>query len=105
MPATLLYEDDTAIAIPDLHPLAAIHILIIPKTHIASMNEVTPEQGALLSQLLFTARKLAADQTIGAGYRLVINTGQQGGQSIFHLHIHLLGGQALGAGLMTRGLQ
>ena len=106
LPANILYEDDQAIAIADLHPLAKVHILVIPKTHIASMNELLPEHSMLLSELLLTARKIAFEQGIGDdGYRLVINTNANGGQTIFHLHVHLLGGAPLGADLMTRGLR
>lgn len=106
LPANILYEDDQAIAIADLHPLAKVHILIIPKMHIASMNELLPEQSILLGQLLLTARKIAFEQGIGEdGYRLAINTNANGGQTIFHLHIHLLGGSPLGVDLLTRGLR
>lgn len=103
--AQFLYKDERVIAIPDLHPLSAIHILVIPKKHIASLNEFTPEQNAVLGDLLLAARKVAFEQGIGeSGYRLVINTNRGGGQTIFHLHIHLLAGAPLGAGLMVRGL-
>jgi histidine triad (HIT) family protein len=102
--ATILYEDEQAIAIQDAHPLTPVHILVIPKIHIASLNEITPEQSSLLGQLLLTARKIAFAQGIGeSGYRLVINTGTGGGQSVFHLHIHLLAGAPVE--LLTRGLR
>jgi Diadenosine tetraphosphate (Ap4A) hydrolase and other HIT family hydrolases len=105
LPATILYEDELAIAIQDLHPLTPVHVLVIPKQHIASLNEITPEQNALLGELLLTARKIAFAQGIGeTGYRVVINTGAGGGQSVFHLHIHVLGGASMGADLLTRGL-
>jgi histidine triad (HIT) family protein len=105
-PATLLYEDEQVIAIPDLHPLAATHILVISKVHIASLNDFTPDQSSLLGELLLTARKIAFAQGIGeSGYRIVINTNAGGGQTVFHLHIHLLAGAPFSAGLITRGLQ
>jgi histidine triad (HIT) family protein len=106
LPADILYENEQAIAIQDLHPLTPVHILIIPKTHIASLNDITPEQSKLLGDLLLTARKLAFAQGIGeAGYRVVINTGAGGGQSVLHLHIHVLGGAKIEAELLTRGLR
>ena len=105
LPADIVYEDEQTIAIQDLHPISPVHILIIPKTHIASLNEMTELQDALLGQLLLTARKIAREQGIGEGYRLVINTGLKGGQTVFHLHIHLIGGAPLGADLLTRGLR
>lgn len=106
IPAKILYEDDLAVVIPDLHPLAPIHLLVLPKQHIASLNEFSETQKALLGDLLFIARKAAFEQGIGeSGYRLVINTNAGGGQTIFHLHIHILAGAVLGAELMTRGLQ
>jgi len=105
IPVQVLYEDDLVIAIPDLHPLAEKHILVIPKIHIANLNEFTPEQNAWLGDLLLSARKVAFQQGIGeSGYRLVLNTNRGGGQSIFHLHIHLLAGGTLGPGLMVKGL-
>ena len=106
IPAAILYEDELLIAIPDRNPIAPEHILLIPKTHYDSLNEVPESEEVLISHLLFTARKIAIDQGIGAsGYRLVVNTGKQGGQSVFHLHVHLLGGKPLGVDLITRGLQ
>jgi histidine triad (HIT) family protein len=106
LPADILYEDEQAIAIQDLHPLTPVHILVIPKVHIASLNAVTPEQSTLLGELLLTARQLAFAQGIGeAGYRIVINTGAGGGQSVFHLHIHVLGGAKIEADVLTRGLR
>ncbi|MHC1739683.1 MAG: histidine triad nucleotide-binding protein [Anaerolineaceae bacterium] len=106
IPAVILYEDELAIVIQDLHPLTPVHILVIPKEHIASMNEVIPEQSDMLGQLLLLARKIAFEQSIGTeGYRIVINTGVKGGQTVFHLHIHVLGGAPIETNLLTRGLQ
>ncbi len=106
LPAAILYEDEQAIAIQDARPLTPVHILVIPKVHIPSLNDITPEQSGLLGQLLLTARKIAFDQGIGEnGYRLVINTGSGGGQTVPHLHVHLLGGAPVEANLLTRGLR
>lgn len=103
--AVFLYEDDRMIAIRDAHPLAPFHILIIPKKHIPSLNRVNEEDESLLSDLIIKARDLAFANGNGEnGYRVVINTGIKGGQTVFHLHVHLLGGVALDPELMSRGL-
>lgn len=105
-PANILYEDDLLVVIEDLHPLAPLHLLVIPKQHFDSINQLKVGQEELLGKLLFAARKIAFKKGIGeSGYRLVINTGRQGGQTVSHLHIHLLGGSPLGVDLLTRGLQ
>jgi histidine triad (HIT) family protein len=106
LPAAILYEDQEMVVIQDAHPLAPIHILVIPRKHITSMNEVTAEDETLLVKLLLKARELAFEKGIGeSGYRIAINTGQGGGQTIFHLHVHLLGGSPVDANLLTRGLK
>ena len=105
IPSEPVYEDESAIVIRDLHPLAPIHLLVIPKQHYASLNEIPESEPETLGKLLFLARKVAFDQGIGeSGYRTVINTGADGGQSVFHLHIHILGGGRVGVDLMTKGL-
>jgi len=96
-PAKILYEDDEIIAFPDINPSAPVHILIIPKKHIKSANELEAENQVLLGKMILTAKKLAKENKIDqSGYRLVINTGKDGGQIIEHLHLHLLGGKKLG---------
>jgi len=105
LPADFLYEDEEAFVIRDLHPLTPVHLLVIPKAHIASLNEASPEHKVLLADLLFLARRQAAEQGIGDGYRVVINTGAKGGQSVFHLHVHVLGGALISADQLTRGLR
>ena len=96
-PAKIIYEDDKIIAFPDINPSAPVHILIIPKKHIKSANELKAEDQALLGKMILTAKKLAKENKIDqSGYRLVINTGKDGGQIIEHLHLHLLGGKKLG---------
>lgn len=105
IPSEPVYEDENAIVIRDLHPLAPIHLLVIPKQHFASLNEIPESEPETLGKLLFLARKVAFDKGIGeSGYRTVINTGADGGQSVFHLHIHILGGGRVGVDLMTKGL-
>lgn len=96
-PANILYEDDEMIAFPDINPSAPVHILIIPKKHIKSANELEAKDQALLGKMILTAKKLAKENKIDqSGYRLVINTGKDSGQIIEHLHLHLLGGKKLG---------
>lgn len=96
IPADIVYEDEQVLAFRDIAPQAPTHILIIPRKHIASINEAEPEDQAVLGKLLLSARHLAqAEGLSDAGYRLVINTGEHGGQTVFHIHLHLLGGRAL----------
>jgi histidine triad (HIT) family protein len=97
IPAKKLFEDDRAIAFRDIHPQAPTHILVVPKKHIASLAEAgADEDGALLGHLLATVRELARSEGLSGGYRTVINTGADGGQTVDHLHLHLLGGRAMG---------
>lgn len=91
-----LYQDEHVTAFRDINPQAPLHVLVIPNKHIVSLNEAAVEDQALLGHLLLTAAKLAEQEGIaGSGYRLVTNTGPNGGQSVFHLHLHLLGGRKL----------
>lgn len=106
LPAAILYEDERMIVIQDAHPLAQLHFLVIPRKHIDSMNQVSEADEELLSKLLVKAREFAFQQGIGeSGYRLAINTGAGGGQTVFHLHVHLLGGKPVEPHLLTRGLK
>lgn len=92
----IIYQDETVTAFKDIGPQAPTHILIIPNKHIASLDKAQPEDQALLGRLLLTAAQIARDQGAAAeGYRLVINTGSQGGQTVFHLHVHLLAGRPM----------
>jgi histidine triad (HIT) family protein len=91
IPADIVYEDDLTLAFRDLHPQAPVHILIIPKQPIVSISEATDADANLLGQLLLTAKRVATQQGLDKGYRVVINTGDDGGQTVFHLHLHLLG--------------
>jgi histidine triad (HIT) family protein len=96
IPADIVYDDDQCLAFRDIHPQAATHILIIPRKPIPSLAHAAPEDQALLGHLLLVASKLAAQMQLTEGYRTVINCGPHGGQTVDHLHIHLLGGRALG---------
>lgn len=91
-----LYQDDDVTAFKDINPQAPTHILIIPNKHIESVSHAGPEDQALLGKLLMTAADIAREQGIDDnGYRLVLNKGTYGGQSVFHLHVHMLGGRRL----------
>ncbi|MCD6577161.1 MAG: histidine triad nucleotide-binding protein [Anaerolineaceae bacterium] len=95
-PAKIIFQDDEMTAFWDQHPATSIHILIVPNRHISSINEVEKEDAALLGRLLLKAREIAADQGVREkGYRLLINVGEEGGQSVFHLHVHLIAGPHL----------
>jgi histidine triad (HIT) family protein len=101
IPVTRLYEDEFVVAFPDIHPQAPTHILVIPKQHFGSLAQTTSENEALLGQLLGAAAEVARRQHLdpasdGGGYRLIVNTGPDGGQTVEHLHVHLLGGRPMG---------
>jgi histidine triad (HIT) family protein len=93
IPAKLLYEDDEVFAFADIGPQAPTHILICPRKHFGSLAEATPEDQAVLGKMQLVAAELARKEKLSAGYRTVINTGTGAGQSVFHLHLHLLGGR------------
>jgi len=91
IPSKKLYEDDEVIAFHDIHPIAPVHFLIVPKLHVAGLNDCTPAHEGLLGRMLLLTPKLAAEQGLD-GFRTMINTGRSGGQEVFHLHIHVFGG-------------
>ena len=93
--ATIVHRDDDVIAVRDIHPQAPTHILIIPTKHIESVAEAAAEDEALIGRMITAAKAIAQQENLSKGYRLVINTGTQAGQSVFHLHVHLLGGRAM----------
>src|SRR5689334_5904048 len=95
IPADIVYEDDRCLAFRDVNPQAPTHVLVIPRKEIPSLAEASDTDAALLGHLLATARKLAIQLGLSGGYRLIINCGPDGGQSVDHLHVHLLGGRAL----------
>jgi histidine triad (HIT) family protein len=97
IPADIVYEDDLVLAFRDIAPQAPSHILIIPKREVATVNDVSLEDEAALGRLFTVAAKIAADEGIAeAGYRLIVNCNEHGGQEVFHLHMHILGGRPLG---------
>ena len=94
--ADIVYEDDGIVAFRDIDPKAPVHLLIIPKRHIATVNDVRPDHEKVLSGLFVAAAKIARDQDLADdGYRLVVNCQEGAGQSVFHLHMHLLGGRRM----------
>lgn len=95
IPATIEYEDEHCIVIHDIDPQAPVHCLIIPKELIPRVGEAAPEQASLLGHLLLTATKMAQALELAEGFRIVINNGPHGGETVPHLHVHLLGGRAL----------
>lgn len=92
LPTPFVYEDGDAVAFRDIQPQAPVHLLVVPRRHVASLNEAG--DGELLGRLLLAARRAAAQAGL-AQYRLVINCGEQAGQSVFHLHVHVLGGRVM----------
>ena len=90
-PASIIYEDDLSLVFKNIRPSAPIHLLIIPKKHIGSIDHINPEDELLVGHLLYVAKKVASQENL-LGYKLVVNVGKEGGQEISHLHIHLLSG-------------
>ncbi|MCW3060984.1 MAG: hypothetical protein JWQ02_2805 [Capsulimonas sp.] len=96
IPAAIVYEDDKVIAFNDIHPSAPVHILVVPKKPIVNLMDATPEDAPLLGYLLEASARIARDAGIGeSGFRLIINNGKDGGQTVDHLHVHILGGKTL----------
>lgn len=95
MPADIVFEDDFIVAFKDIHPIAPVHILIVPKKEIADLQSLKEEDFPLLGKIVAIAQKLAAQYGITKGYRLIVNNGPLAGQSILHLHFHLVGGRSL----------
>lgn len=94
IPAEIVHEDDLCLAFCDVNPQAPVHILIVPKKPVAKMSDATGEDQALIGHLFLTANKVASEQGLADTYRLVVNNGEGAGQSVFHLHVHLLGGRS-----------
>jgi histidine triad (HIT) family protein len=96
IPSERVYEDDVSIAFRDINPQALTHILVVPKEHIESLAEAAPEHTALLGKLMAASAEIARQQKLERGYRVVVNTGGEGGQTVKHLHLHVLGGRHMG---------
>ncbi|MBK9220109.1 MAG: hypothetical protein RJA63_2748 [Pseudomonadota bacterium] len=93
IPCGKIYEDEDVLAFKDIHPQAPVHFLIIPKRHFASLADALPSDAPLLGHMLALAPRLAADLGCAEGFRTIINTGRVGGQEVYHLHLHVLGGE------------
>ena len=92
IPSKKAYEDEHLLAFHDIHPWAPVHVLIIPKQHIATLADVGPEHQELMGRILTLAPRLMREQGVTNGFRTIINTGQDGGQEVYHLHVHVIGG-------------
>ncbi|WP_298609495.1 histidine triad nucleotide-binding protein [uncultured Thiothrix sp.] len=92
IPSKKVYEDEQVIAFHDLYPKAPLHVLIVPRKHIATINELEESDAELVGRLFLAAKKIAADAGYGDGYRVLMNCGEKGGQVIFHMHLHLTAG-------------
>ena len=92
IPSKKVYEDEEVYAFHDIHPVAPVHFMLIPKLHVVSLMEIDDSHAALLGKMLLLAPRLAKEQGLDNGFRTVINSGKGGGQEVFHLHIHIIGG-------------
>ena len=96
VPAKIVFENDSVLAFEDIEPQAPVHVLIIPKKHITSINEIEFEDKEVCGEILLAAKKIAKDLKINdSGYRAIFNTNEDGGQTVFHIHMHLIGGRKL----------
>ena len=94
IPADIIYQDDDVMAFNDVNPQAPTHLLIIPKKHLSTVNDVEPTDELMMGKLFSVAKKIAAEKGVsGDGYRLVVNTNEQAGQTVFHIHMHFLAGR------------
>ncbi len=95
IPADIVYEDNLVLAFRDVNPQAPVHILVVPKQSIAQLADAESQDHALMGHLLLTVKRVAVQEGLTNGYRVVINTGEEGGQTVDHLHLHLLGGRSM----------
>lgn len=93
IPSEAVYQDDRCYAFADIHPQAPVHILVVPREHVGSLADTDKQDRSDLGHLLWAAGEIARQKGLGNGYRVVINTGEDGGQTVDHLHLHLLGGR------------
>lgn len=101
LPATIVYQDDLVTAFRDIHPVAPVHILIVPNKEIATVNDLSEEDEQVAGRLFLAARKIAEQEGIAeSGYRLIVNCNRDGGQEVYHLHMHLVGGRRMGPMVM-----
>jgi histidine triad (HIT) family protein len=96
IPGSIVYQDEHVVAFNDINPQAPTHVLIVPRRHIASLNDLSPEDDQIVGELIRRASALARDRGVSAGgYRIVFNTNRDAGQTVFHIHLHLLGGRSM----------
>lgn len=95
IPADIVYEDDMCLAFRDVAPQAPVHILLVPKQSIANIAEAAPEDHQVLGHLMLKAKQIAEQEGLSNGYRIVTNVGKDGGQTVYHLHLHILGGRRM----------
>jgi len=96
LPANIVYESDTVIAFRDLHPQAPTHVLVIPRRRIATLNDLTPDDAPLMGEMALAAQAIARQEGIGErGYRTIMNCNLAGGQTVYHIHLHVLGGRQM----------
>ena len=92
----IVFEDDEVLAFRDVNPQAPLHVLVIPKIHISTVNDLTPEHASLVGRMYLAAQKIAADEGVAEpGYRMVMNCNAEAGQSVYHIHLHVLGGRPM----------
>jgi histidine triad (HIT) family protein len=102
IPASIVYQDKDVVAFKDIAPNMPVHIVLVPRVHLAGLNDLTPDLAPLVGQMALAAKKIAADQGVAeSGYRFVSNCGPDAGQSVAHLHFHLLGGGPMGGRMTT----
>ena len=104
IPSEFLYEDEQCVVIRDIQPQAPTHVLIIPRKPIPRLVDAEPDDAALLGHLMLVAGRVARDLGVGEGFRLVVNNGEGGGQTVFHLHLHILAGRTMEEGELARGV-
>lgn len=95
IPSNRVYEDEHCIAFHDVQPAAPVHLLVIPRKHISSLDALTPQDQELMGHIMTRIPEIARNQGLEQGYRTVVNTGKQGGQTVFHIHFHILGGRQM----------
>ncbi len=105
IPTEFIYEDEHCVAIKDINPLAPTHVLVIPRKPIPRLVDADAEDQALLGHLMVVVGKVAQQLGVGEGFRLVVNNGEDGGQTVFHLHLHILAGRQMAEGDLAQGLQ
>ncbi|MEM0955434.1 MAG: histidine triad nucleotide-binding protein [Pseudomonadota bacterium] len=105
IPTEFLYEDEHCVVINDIHPQAPVHVLIIPRKPIVKLSDADPEDQTLLGHLMLVAGKVAEQLGVNDGFRLIVNNGEGGGQTVFHLHLHILAGRSFDEAALARDLQ